>query len=157
MLPDFLTFAILLATVHAGPVEFRSGWFVESLATQTLVVFVIRTHRTPPWRSRPSGALATTVLAGVAVAAVLPYTPLAGLLGFTALPPAFLLVLAMLVVTYMALVEGVKRMLLAPQDLLGTPVPRAGTVRRRVHRRAARFTSRNWPGPKSRSNEYGRH
>src|SRR5207245_2999279 len=54
---DFLTFAVLLAVLHAGPAEFRSGWFVESLATQTLVVFVIRTHRSPPWRSPPSAIL----------------------------------------------------------------------------------------------------
>jgi Mg2+-importing ATPase len=139
---DFLTFAILLGVLHAGPTEFRSGWFVESLATQTLVVFVIRTHRTPPWRSRPSPALVATVLAGVAMAALLPYTPLAGLLGFTALPPAFLLVLIVLVATYLLLVEGVKRMLFGPTDLLRAPAPRTGPARRRLHRRAARFTIR---------------
>ena len=50
---DFATFAIMLGPFGAGPALFRSGWFVESLATQTLVVFVIRTHRVPFWRSRP--------------------------------------------------------------------------------------------------------
>ncbi|NJC72447.1 magnesium-translocating P-type ATPase [Planosporangium thailandense] len=138
---DFLTFAILLSVLHAGPVEFRSGWFVESLATQTLVVFVIRTHRTPPWRSRPSRALAGAVVAAVAAAALLPYTPLAGPLGFTALPPVFQLVLAGLVAAYLALVEGVKRMLLTSQDLLRSPAPRTDRAGRRLHRRAARFTS----------------
>ncbi len=74
---DFLIFAILLQVLHAGPAEFQTGWFVESLATQILVVFAIRTHHSPFWRSRPSAALVGTALAGVAVAGVLPYTPLA--------------------------------------------------------------------------------
>ena len=133
---DFLTFAILLGVLHAGPSEFRSGWFVESLATQTLVVFVIRTRRSPPWRSRPAAALVATVLAGVAVAGLLPYTPLAGPLGFTALPPVFLLVMVALVGTYLALVEGVKRLLTPPAAVR----VRTGTAGRRIHRRAARFT-----------------
>jgi P-type Mg2+ transporter len=151
---DFLTFAILLSVLHAGPVEFRSGWFVESLATQTLVVFVIRTHRSPSWRSRPALALVVSVLAGVVVAGVLPYTPMAGALGFTPLPPAFLLVMVALVAAYLALVEGVKRMLLGPAEALRTPAEAlrrplgarrtwAGPAGRRIHRRAARFTSRS--------------
>jgi Mg2+-importing ATPase len=140
---DFATFAILLMVLHAGPVEFRSGWFVESLATQTLVVFMIRTHRSPPWRSRPSAALVATVITGVAVAVVLPYTPLAGQLGFTALPPTFLLVVAAMVTIYLALVEAAKRMLLTPQDLMRPAEQRPGTPgRRRIHRRAARFSIR---------------
>jgi Mg2+-importing ATPase len=145
---DFLTFAVLLGVLHAGPVEFRSGWFVESLATQTLVVFVIRTHRSPPWRSRPSPVLVATVLAGVAVAAVLPYTPLAGPLGFTGLPVLFLAVLVAMVVTYLVLVEFAKRALLTPHDLV-RPAPAARPEARRVHRRAARFTTRDrQPGPR---------
>jgi Mg2+-importing ATPase len=135
---DFLTFAILLGVLHAGPAEFRSGWFVESLATQTLVVFVIRTRRSPPWRSRPAAALVTTVLAGVAVAGLLPYTPLAGALGFTALPPVFLLVMVALVGAYLALVEGVKRLLTPPPAVRA----RTGVAGRRIDRRAARFTIR---------------
>jgi P-type Mg2+ transporter len=137
---DFLTFAILLSVLHAGPVEFRSGWFVESLATQTLVVFVIRTHRSPSWRSRPGTVLTLAVIAGVAVAAALPYTPLAGPLGFTALPPQFLAAVAVLAVVYLAIVEATKRLVLNPRELV-RPVPRTAPVgRRRIHRRAARFT-----------------
>ena len=139
---DFLTFAILLGGLHAGAVEFRSGWFVESLATQTLVVFVIRTHRSPPWRSRPGAVLVAAVLAGVVAATALPYTPLAGPLGFTALPPAFLAVMAVLAVTYLALVEVTKRLVLTPSDLLRMAPPRASRAPgRRVHRRAARFST----------------
>ena len=51
---DFLTFGLMLGVLHAGPVEFRTGWFVESLATQTLIIFAIRTRRVPFFRSRPS-------------------------------------------------------------------------------------------------------
>jgi len=53
---DFVIFAILLWVLHADPAEFQTGWFIESLATQILVVFVIRTHASPFWRSRPSPA-----------------------------------------------------------------------------------------------------
>ena len=52
---DFLTFGLMLGVLHAGPVEFRTGWFVESLATQTLIIFAIRTRQVPFFRSRPSG------------------------------------------------------------------------------------------------------
>jgi P-type Mg2+ transporter len=149
---DFLTFALLLGVLHAGPAQFRAGWFVESLATQTLVVFVIRTHRSPPWRSRPGVALVASVLAGVVAAAVLPYTPLAGPLGFAALPPAFLAVLAVLAVSYLALVEATKRILLTPQDLLRpSPTAAARVPGRRVNRRAARFTVRALDGHRLRA------
>ena len=56
---DFLTFGLMLGVLHAGAVEFRTGWFVESLATQTLIIFAIRTRRVPFFRSRPSGAADT--------------------------------------------------------------------------------------------------
>ena len=74
---DFLTFGVLLWVFHASTNEslFHTGWFVESLATQTLVVFVIRTAANP-LKSRPSRPLLISVLAIVAVATVLPYTPL---------------------------------------------------------------------------------
>ncbi len=106
---DFLTFGTLLWLFHAAtnPPLFRTGWFVESLATQTLVVFVIRTAGNP-FRSRPSGRLlasvATVSLAGV----VLPYTPLGGVLGFTPLPPLLLGAIAALTLTYLCLVQLVK-------------------------------------------------
>ncbi|MEV6923371.1 magnesium-translocating P-type ATPase [Dactylosporangium sp. NPDC051485] len=137
---DFLTFAILLQVLHAGPAEFRSGWFVESLATQILVVFVIRTNSSPFWRSRPSRVLLAAAAGGVALACALPYLPVAGALGFTALPPAYLLVVAALVVGYLALVEVAKRTLLSTPDLTHAVPVRAGTARHRVRRRAARFT-----------------
>jgi hypothetical protein len=60
---DFLTFGVMLWVFHAGQSLFQTGWFVESIATQTLIIFVIRTHRTPFFLSRPSVALAGTSIA----------------------------------------------------------------------------------------------
>ena len=88
---DFLTFGVLLWVFHASTNAplFHTGWFVESLATQTLVVFVIRTAGNP-FKSRPSRPLLVSVLAVVAIAAVLPYTPVGSLLRFTPLPLSLL-------------------------------------------------------------------
>ena len=102
---DFATFAVMLYGFDAGATLFRSGWFVESLATQTLVIFVIRTRRIPFFHSRPSTPLLAATLACVAVGVILPYSPLADVLGFEPLPLDFLAVLALMVVTYLALVE----------------------------------------------------
>jgi Mg2+-importing ATPase len=107
---DFLTFYVLLHYFHADERLFHTGWFLESLATQTLVLFVIRTAGNP-WRSRPSRPLAVTTLAVVAIGAVLPATPVGGLLGFTLPPPGYLLFVAAATVTYLALVQLVKRLL----------------------------------------------
>ncbi|HVB20462.1 MAG TPA: magnesium-translocating P-type ATPase [Ktedonobacteraceae bacterium] len=108
---DFLTFFIMLRVFNAGAVLFHTGWFVESLATQTLVLFIIRTAGNP-LRSRPSGPLAITTLLIVAVGFLLPYTPLAGPLGFTPLPALYFLFLIGMVVSYLLLVELVKRRLM---------------------------------------------
>jgi P-type Mg2+ transporter len=108
---DFLTFFLLLHVFHAGPVLFHTGWFVESLCTQTLVVFIIRTAGNP-LRSRPSRPLMITVLLVVAIGILLPYTPLAVPLGFTPLPGLYFLFLIAMTVTYLLLVELVKRPLM---------------------------------------------
>jgi Mg2+-importing ATPase len=107
---DFLTFVVLLVVFAAPAALFHTGWFVESLATQTLVLFVIRTARNP-LRSRPSAWLTATTLLVVAVGCLLPFTPLASALGFVPLPPAFFLFLLAATATYLALVEVVKRWL----------------------------------------------
>ena len=106
---DFLTFGVLLWVFHASTNAplFHTGWFVESLATQTLVVFVIRTAGNP-LKSRPSRPLLISVLAVVAIAAVLPYTPVGSLLRFTPLPLSLLGAIAFLAVTYLLLVQAVK-------------------------------------------------
>jgi Mg2+-importing ATPase len=68
---DFITFWVLLALLHAGPTEFRTGWFVESIATQTLIIYVIRTRRTPFFRSRPSLPMLLVPTAAAAIGIVL--------------------------------------------------------------------------------------
>ena len=106
---DFLTFGVLLWLFHAATNAplFRTGWFVESLATQTLVVFVIRTAGNP-FKSRPSGRLLIGVVAVSVAGAVLPYTPLGPLLGFTPLPLSLLGAISLLALTYLLLVQVVK-------------------------------------------------
>jgi len=108
---DGLTFVALLALFHAQEPLFQTGWFVESLATQTLVLFVIRTAG-HPLASRPSTALAVTTGAVVLAGLLLPFSPLAGPLGFVPLPAGFFAFLAVATVSYLALVEVVKRRLM---------------------------------------------
>ena len=137
---DFLTFFVMLVVLNAGHAEFRTGWFVESLATQTLVVFVIRTRRSPSYTSRPSRAMTVLPIACASVGALLPITPLAPALGFTPLPIAFFAILVAMIVAYLMLVEVVKRRFYASQPPAHGP-RRSPHVRHahRVHRRAARF------------------
>jgi Mg2+-importing ATPase len=106
---DFLTFYVLLTVFGANEALFRTGWFIESLATQVLVIFVIRTQRNP-LRSRPHPLLVATSLAVVAVAIWLPFSPWAHYLGFVPPPAPFFAILALLVVAYLGLVEWVKRL-----------------------------------------------
>lgn len=108
---DLLTFGFLLYVFRATPPEFRTGWFVESLATQTLVIFVIRTAKNP-FTSRPSRALAITVLLVVGIGIVLPFTPVGSWLGFVPLPAAYFFFLVPATITYLLLVESAKRRLL---------------------------------------------
>jgi len=108
---DFLTFFVMLSVFHASETLFHTGWFVESLATQTLVLFIIRTAGNP-FKSRPSWPLVLTTLVIVCIGALLPFTPLAGALGFTPLPGAYFLFLAVATATYLVLVEVAKRVLM---------------------------------------------
>jgi P-type Mg2+ transporter len=103
---DFLTFAVMLRVFDAGPTLFRSGWFVESLTTQTLVIFVIRTRRVPFFKSRPSQPLLIATLSCAALGVAIPYIePIAHLLGFQPLPLSFLAVLVGMIITYLALAQ----------------------------------------------------
>jgi P-type Mg2+ transporter len=104
---DFLTFYIVLAVFRSSEAFFHTGWFVESLATQTLVLFVIRTAGRP-WSNRPSLPLASTTILIVIAGLLLPFSPLAGPLGFVPLPAPFFLFLAAAVISYLILVEIVK-------------------------------------------------
>ncbi len=105
---DFSIFAVMLFVFHAGPTAFRSGYFVESFVTQTLIIFVIRTRRVPFFKSRPSAPLALTTIAVALVGASLPFTPVAGFFGFAPLPPAYFGFLAPVALGYVAIVEFMK-------------------------------------------------
>ena len=105
---DFLTFYVMLNLFNASQELFHTGWFVESLATQTLVLFVIRTQGNP-FKSRPSRPLTFTVLAIVAIGLILPFSPVAGFLGFVPLPAGYFAFLVAAIVVYLTLVEVVKR------------------------------------------------
>jgi len=102
---DFLTFWVMLNLFHAGQELFRTGWFVESLSTQSLVIFMIRTRRIPFFASHASWQLSLTTFAVVVVGCALPFTPLANVLGFVPLPPMFFVVLGLMVAAYLGLVE----------------------------------------------------
>jgi P-type Mg2+ transporter len=105
---DFLTFYVLLEVLKAEEQLFQTGWFVESLCTQVLVIFIIRT-RGNPFKSKPHPLLAFTSIAVVATAIGLPLTPLGAHLGFVAPPAYFYGILGAMVVTYLGVVEVVKR------------------------------------------------
>jgi Mg2+-importing ATPase len=105
---DFLTFAALLQLFGASEAMFQTGWFIESLATQALVVLVIRT-RGLPWRSRPHPLLVMLSVGAATAGLVLPLTPLGPLFGFVTPPAAFYVFLAVTVIAYLALVECVKQ------------------------------------------------
>jgi len=141
---DFATFALMLFVFDAVPGEFRAGWFIESIVTQTLIIFVIRTRRVPFFRSRPSAGLIGASLGVVAVGVYLPFSPLAGVLGFDPLPVPFFLALLGMAAVYLVLVELAKVWFYARAAQQPVP-PRAAPVRRRgrshhIARRAARFS-----------------
>lgn len=108
---DIATFAMLLGLFHVDVATFRASWFVESMATQILVVFVIRT-RARFWQERPHPALTATALGGLAVAAALPYLPFAGLLDFAGPATAVMTAILALVILYLGAAELLKRIAL---------------------------------------------
>ena len=107
---DYATYFIMLYVFNtwANPALFHTGWFVESLFTQTLIIHVIRTNKIPFIQSRASKPLLFASLAIVAVGAWLPYSPLAGALGLTPLPPLYWLLLAGMLLCYVLLTQVVK-------------------------------------------------
>ena len=139
---DFLTFYVMIVILSAGHKEFRTGWFVESLATQTLVIFVIRTRRVPFIRSRPSPAMIALPITCAIIGAILPFTPVSAILGFATLPPEFFLILVGMIAIYLVLAEVVKARFYKVQDRPPRPQPTpAQRHYRHIRRRAARFTA----------------
>ena len=107
---DYLTFFMMLYVFNCwqNPVLFHTGWFVESLFTQTLIIHVIRTNKIPFIESRASRPLIFTSLIIVSVGAWLTVSPLANTLGFVPLPPLYWLFLAIMLLCYAILTQVVK-------------------------------------------------
>jgi Mg2+-importing ATPase len=118
---DFLTFftmlfvfilpvvpLALLATDAYSQSLFQTAWFIESLVSQILIVFVIRTRRRPFWKSKPSKYLILSSLVIILFALLVPFTPLGGIFGFVSLPVLFYAILAIILVTYLLVAEVVK-------------------------------------------------
>ncbi|MGO9838635.1 MAG: magnesium-translocating P-type ATPase [Polyangiaceae bacterium] len=118
---DFLTFYVLLHFFHAKEALFHTGWFVESLCTQTLVLFVIRTFERP-WKSRPSVPLTVTVFAVVGFGAALPAMPFAKVLGFVPMPLSYIGFVAAATVAYLGVVELVKEALVRRGAFVTSPL-----------------------------------
>jgi len=157
---DFATFGLMSFVFHAKASEFQTGWFVESLATATLIVFAIRTRRVPFLRSKPSLPMAASVIGTVALGAGITYSPVGALLGFSPLPPAFFGALLGMIAAYLVIVEFAKWAFFgwgraepatakrAPK--LGPHVPNQyhrGQLHR-VHRRSSRFITHQKPAAK---------
>ncbi|MFF1635298.1 magnesium-translocating P-type ATPase [Leifsonia sp. NPDC058248] len=146
---DFATFALMIFAFSAAPSEFRTGWFIESIATQTLIIFAVRTRRVPFFRSRPSAALTIASLGVVAAGVWLPFSPLAGVLGFAPIPLPFFLALVGMVLAYLVLVEVAKLWFFSRAAQRPAAAVRRRGYPHRVVRRAARFTARS-PRPSAR-------
>ena len=104
---DFLTFGVLLFIFNASPSEFRTTWFLESMATQILVIFIIRTNGRA-WRDFPRPALAASSILALVTAMALPFTPLGGWFGFEVPPISMLAAIAAIVIVYLAGAELLK-------------------------------------------------
>lgn len=119
---DLGTFFVLTSVFHASAEVFQTAWFVESITTQVLVIFIIRTAH-PIWTSRPNAVLTATSLSALAVALIVALSPLGHFAGFVALPPSILAAIAIITVTYLALAEAAKPVALywAPKIPLALP------------------------------------
>ncbi|MCX6714226.1 MAG: magnesium-translocating P-type ATPase [Candidatus Uhrbacteria bacterium] len=107
---DFATFILLFSIFHVSESVFQTGWFMESLATQTLVIHIIRTRKIPFLQSRPSKWLFLSTFACLAVGWIIPYTPIGTLLHFSPLPFPIVLLIIGLVLVYLLIVEIGKRL-----------------------------------------------
>jgi len=104
---DYLTFGALLLILHATQNQFRTGWFLESVISASLIVLVIRSRK-PFFKSRPSKYLFMATLVVVTVTMILPFTPLGEVFGFSRLPILFLLLIAIIVMGYIVTAEIAK-------------------------------------------------
>jgi Mg2+-importing ATPase len=105
---DYLTFGALLVILHASESQFRTGWFMESVISASLVVLVIRSRKTI-LHSRPGKSLLIATLSVVAATFILPFTPLAQILGFSKLPISFIFAIIGIVAIYIIAAEIAKK------------------------------------------------
>jgi len=106
---DFLTYGVMLFIFHSSAELFHTGWFIESLCTQTLVIHIIRTGKIPFIESRPSRFLILMSIIIVSIGIAIPFTPLAKPFGFVKPPPMYFMALFIMVTTYLCLVQVVKK------------------------------------------------
>jgi len=105
---DYLTFGALLLILHATQIQFRTGWFIESVVSASLIVLVIRSRK-PSYKSHPGKYLLIATLSIVAITLILPFTPFAGIFGFCAMPIPFLLLIGLIILLYIITAEIVKK------------------------------------------------
>jgi Mg2+-importing ATPase len=114
---DFLTFAVLIFFFKATDAVFRTGWFIESVLTQALIVFVIRTRTSPFWKSKPGKGILISCLSVALFALLMPLTPFGEIFGFVLLPPLFFVFLIIATGTYLLLTELGKNLFFRKYDI----------------------------------------
>jgi len=105
---DFVTFGVLLLFLHAKPDSFRTGWFLESVISASMIVLVIRTRR-PFYQSRPGKYLIAATLLIAVVTIIFPFSALRGLFAFRPLPVPFFIALGVIMVLYIVTAEAAKK------------------------------------------------
>ena len=134
---DLATFALLIGVFHADATQFRTGWFIESLVSQTLVVLIVRTRRYPFVRSRPGPALVAALVGVIAIAVALPFSPLGPVLGFETPDAGLLPAIAGVVVAYLVVADLAKFLFFREESRRATPHPHQA---RRLRRALSGFT-----------------
>jgi len=105
---DYLTFGLLLLVLHVSQVQFRTGWFIESVISASLIVLVIRSRK-PFFKSRPGKLLLLTTLSISAAALIVPFTPLVNIFGFSPMPILVYLLIGVVIALYIVSAELVKK------------------------------------------------
>jgi len=114
---DFATFGLLLLVFHFGESSFQSGWFVESMITQTFVIYIIRTRKIPFLQSRPSPYLVMSTVGSVLLGLAIVFSPLSSYFHFGPLPLSAMAAIISIVVGYLVCAEIVKRQFFKRVDL----------------------------------------
>jgi Mg2+-importing ATPase len=104
---DFITFGLFLLILHTSEVQFRTGWFIESVISAAIIVLVIRSRK-PFFRSQPGKYLLIATMSILIITLILPYSPFSGVFGFSPLPFSFLIYIGLIIITYIFTAEIVK-------------------------------------------------